>query len=200
MNRNLTQRFGLVVLLAGIALLVGPRTALAHTGVSPAHDLLHGFEHPIAGLDHLLAMFAIGLWAAQRGGGAIWFIPLTFVLAMTFGMALGMSGISISLIEPGIAASVLILGLILAAGIRLPLLTSAAIVGLFAILHGHAHGAEIPAAASALTYAAGLLAATIILHLVGISCGLAAQRLNASHLVRYAGAAIATCGLFLCTA
>ena len=198
MNRNTLQRFALVVLVAAIAVILGPRSAFAHTGVSPAHDLLHGLAHPLTGLDHMLAMFAVGLWASQRGGRAIWFVPLTFVVVMTLGAMLGMSRVSIPYVEPGIAISILILGVFIAAAVRLPLSISAAIVGLFAIAHGYAHGTEIPATASGLTYTMGFIAATILLHATGISVGLASQRLHSSQLVRYAGAAIAICGLILC--
>jgi urease accessory protein len=198
MNRNSLQRFSLLVLLAAIAVILGPRSAFAHTGVSPTHDLLHGVAHPLTGLDHVLAMFAVGLWAAQCGGRATWFVPLTFVFIMTFGAVLGMSGLSMHFVEPGIAISVLMLGVFVAAAVRLPLSMSTAIVGLFALAHGQAHGAEIPVSASALTYALGFIAATIVLHAAGISVGLASQRLHSSQLLRYAGAAIAIGGLLLC--
>lgn len=198
MNRNSLQRRGLVVLLAAIAAVLAPRSALAHTGVNPAHDLLHGLAHPLTGLDHILAMFAVGLWAAQRGGRAIWFVPLTFVLVMTLGAVLGMSGVSMHFVEPGIASSVLVLGVFVATAARLPLSISAVVVGFFALLHGNAHGAETPATASGLTYTLGFVSATIFLHLAGISVGLASHRLHSSQLVRYAGAAIAVCGLLLC--
>jgi urease accessory protein len=198
MNRNSLQRFALVVLLAVMAVILGPSTVYAHTGVSPAHDLLHGLAHPLTGLDHVLAMFAVGLWAAQRGGRAIWFVPLTFVLVMTLGATLGMSAVSIPFVESGIAISVLVLGVFVAAAVRLPLSISAAIVGLFALLHGHAHGAEIPASATGMTYVVGFILATVFLHAAGIIVGLAAHRVHSSQIVRYAGAAIAACGLFLC--
>jgi urease accessory protein len=198
MDHKSLQRFGLVVLVAAIADLLAPRSALAHTGVSTTHDLLHGLEHPLTGLDHILAMFAVGLWAAQRGGRAIWFVPLTFVLVITLGGALGMSGVSLPFVEQGIAISVLILGVFIAAAVRMPLTISAAIVGLFAISHGYAHGTEIPITASGLTYTVGFIAATFALHATGISVGLASQRLHSSQAVRYTGAAIAVCGLLLC--
>src|SRR5690349_2454575 len=149
------QRFGLIVLFTAIAVVLGPSSAFAHSGVSPAHDLLHGLEHPLTGLDHILAMFAVGLWAAGRGGGAIWLVPLTFVGVMTVGGGIGMSGFSLPFVEPGIVLSVIILGVFVAAAIRLPLSLSAAIVGLFALVHGYAHGAEIPSTASGLSYALG---------------------------------------------
>jgi urease accessory protein len=195
MNRNSLERFALVVLLAAIAVILGTSTVYAHTGISPAHDLVHGLDHPLTGLDHLLAMFAVGLWAAQRGGRAIWFVPLTFVVIMTLGAALGMSGFSIPFVEPGIAISVLVLGIFVASAVRLPLSVSAVIVGLFALLHGHAHGAEIPASTTGLTYVVGFILATVFLHATGISVGLASQRLHSSQSVRYAGATIALGGL-----
>jgi urease accessory protein len=198
MNRNSLQRFVLVVLVAAIVVILGPRSAFAHTGIGPAHDLLHGLAHPLTGLDHLIAMFAVGLWAAQRSGRAIWFVPLTFVLAMTLGATLGMSRVSIPYVEPALAISVLMLGVFVAAAVRLPLSISAVIVGLFAIAHGYAHGAEIPASASGFFYALGFAAATVLLHAAGISFGLLMQRLHASQLVRLAGIAITVCGMLLC--
>jgi urease accessory protein len=198
MNRKSVQRVGLVVLTATIAAIVGPRSAYAHIGVSPAHDLLHGFEHPLTGLDHLLAMCAVGLWAAQRGGRALWLVPLTFVSVMVVGAILGMSGVSIPFVEPGIAVSVLILGIFVASALSLPLSISAAIVGLFALLHGHAHGAEIAASAAGITYFLGFILATVFLHAAGITVGVITQRQPSLQLVQYAGAAIAACGLFLC--
>jgi urease accessory protein len=196
MNRNTLHRFASVALVAAIAVILAPRSAFAHTGVSPAHDLLHGLAHPLTGLDHLLATFAVGLWAAQRGGRAIWIVPTAFVLAMTVGASLGISRVAIPFVEPAIVISVLILGVFIAAAVKLPLSISAAIVGLFAIAHGYAHGTEIPATASGLTYTLGFIAATIVLHATGISVGLALQRLHSSQLVRYTGAAIVVCGLF----
>ena len=197
MNRNTLQRFGLLVLLAAIAIILGPNTAYAHTGVGPTHDFMHGLEHPLTGIDHICAMLAIGLWAAQRGGRAIWLVPLTFVLVMTLGSALGMSGVHLPFVEQGIVLSVILLGVFVAAAIRLPLPVSVCIVGLFAIVHGHAHGTEIPASASGFSYALGFVIVTILLHATGISVGLVSQRLRASQLVRLAGVAIAVCGLCL---
>jgi urease accessory protein len=198
MNRNSLQHFGLIVLLAVTAVILAPSSAFAHTGISPAHDLLHGLLHPLTGLDHLLAMFAVGLWATQRGGRAIWVVPLIFLLVMTLGAVLGMSDVSLPLVESGVAISVLLLGLIVAAAVKLPVSVTAAIVGIFALLHGQAHGAEIPATASVLMYAVGFVATTIVLHATGISFGLASQRRYTSRIARYAGAAIAMCGLFIC--
>lgn len=197
MIRRSLDRFGVAALLASITVALAPSSAFAHTGVGPAHDLLHGLAHPLTGLDHILAMFAVGLWAAQRGGRAIWFVPLTFVIVMTLGGSLGMSSVSLPFVEQGIVLSVIILGVFVAAAVRLPLAVSAGIVGLFALAHGYAHGAEIPSSASGLSYALGFAAATALLHAAGISFGLASQRVHTSQLVRYAGVAIAVCGLYL---
>ena len=180
-----------------IAVMLGPRSAFAHTGVGPAHDLLHGLEHPLTGLDHILAMFAVGLWATQRGGRVLWLVPLTFVFVMTLGAVLGMSGVSIPFVEQGIVLSVIILGVFVAAAVRLPLPVSACIVGLFALAHGYAHGTEIPSSASGLSYALGFAAATVLLHTAGIGFGLAMQRVHSSQAVRLAGATIALGGLFI---
>lgn len=186
-----------IALLAVVAALLGPNTALAHPSAGPVHDLLHGFEHPLTGLDHICAMFAVGLFAAQRGRRALWLVPLTFILVMTFGAALGMSGIALPFVEQGIGLSVIILGVLVAAAVPMSLPLSALIVGLFALAHGHAHGTEIPATATGLTYIAGFVAATALLHAAGISVSLFTQRLNSTQLVRLTGATIAACGLYL---
>lgn len=139
--------------------------ALAHPGHESA-SFLSGFNHPLGGLDHLLAMLAVGLYAAQQAGRARWSLPAGFVLAMLLGAALGASGIRLPAVEAGIAASVLVLGLLLAFAVRLPLAASLPLVALFALFHGHAHHAEM-GAASLLTYAIGFALATALLHAVG---------------------------------
>src|SRR5579863_3698485 len=127
---------------------------LAFVGSAAAHPvpgaagLTAGFAHPLSGLDHVLAMVAVGLWAAQLGGRALWLVPASFVGFMTLGGALGMAGVHLPMVEAGILASVLILGILIAAAAQLPLAASVAVTGLFAIFHGHAHGTEIPLAAS----------------------------------------------------
>lgn len=183
------------ILLA--ALFTLPAIANAHTGAGSAHGFVHGFEHPILGLDHLLAMLAIGLWAAQTGGRALWAVPLTFVGTMAIGGALGMAGISLPFIEPGITLSVLLLGLMVAFAVRLPLAAAVPLVAGFAMLHGHAHGVEMPPDASGLTYVAGFLIATAALHIAGIGIGMGIQRAAKAPLVRATGAAIAIAGVAL---
>jgi len=145
-------------------------------------------------------MVAVGLWAAQRGGRAIWLVPLAFVTVMAVGGLLGMAAISIPFVEPGIVASVLVLGVMVAAAVRLPLVASTMLVGLFALFHGHSHGAEMPETAAGLVYGLGFIVSTALVHLCGIGLGLAAKRFGTAQLVRYAGGAIAACGLYLCVA
>jgi urease accessory protein len=176
---------------------LAPVLAQAHPGHGPASGFMSGLNHPLHGLDHILAMVAVGLWAAQLGGRSLWAVPATFVSVMILGGALGMMGVPLPMVETGILLSVLALGLLIAAAARLPLAASMVIVGLFALFHGHAHGTEIPLAASGLSYGFGFVAATTLLHTAGIGLGLAAQKLASARAIRYAGAAIALCGLCL---
>lgn len=172
-------------------LLAASAGAAAH----PFHPLgtgfAAGFTHPFAGLDHLLAMVAVGLWAAQFGGRWLWAIPLAFVGAMLAGGALGFAGLTLPLLEPMIAASVLALGLLTMFRIRLHA-AGLALVAAFALFHGVAHGAELPVADAALPYAAGFTVATALLHALGLAAGL--QLKNAA---RWAGAPIALAGGWL---
>lgn len=178
-----------------------PSLAQAHPGVpGHTHGFGNGLSHPLTGLDHLCAMIAVGLWAAQRGGRALWLVPLTFVSIMVTGGILGMGGMGIPYVEQGIAASVLVLGIFIAAAVRLPLWASMAIVGLFALFHGYAHGAEMPDTASGFAYGIGFVVATASLHLSGIALGITAQRFASAQWVRCAGGAIAACGVYLCFA
>ena len=191
-----TSRFQRSLIL--LALIFIPSLAQAHPGhLGHTAGWANGLLHPVSGLDHICAMIAVGLWAAQRGGRAIWIVPLTFVSVMALGGLLGMNGVRVPLAEQGIAASVLVLGLLIAAAVRLPLATSVLVVGIFAVFHGYAHGAEMPPTASGLTYGLGFMAATAGLHLCGISAGLMTQRLGSTRLVRYAGVIIAAFGLYL---
>jgi len=163
-------------------------------------DLFTGVEHPFSGLDHILAMVAVGLWAAQLGGRALWSIPLTFVLTMAAGGALGFLGVPLPMVELGIASSVVVLGVLVALASRLPLAVSMVLVGLFALFHGYAHGAEMAAESSALWYGLGFMLATATLHAIGIGMALAAGRGVPARLVRVGGAAIAASGMLLLAA
>jgi urease accessory protein len=176
-----------------------PALAQAHPGL-PAHSqsFISGAAHPLSGLDHLLAMIAVGIFAAQRGGRALWQIPLAFVSVMAAGGILGMTGMGpIPLIEQAIAASVLVLGFLIASSSQLPLRAIVPLVGLFALFHGYAHGAEMPAMASGLIYGTGFLITTVFLHLCGIAVGFAVQRRGSVKMVRTAGCAIASVGVWL---
>ena len=195
MNRSVFLRTIVVVLGALL-----PTFAHAHVGLGEAGGFLHGLTHPTSGLDHVLAMLAVGLWAAQTGGRSIWAVPLTFVGVMALGGALPMLGIGLPFVERGILLSVLLLGVLIAASVRLPLWLGSGMVGLFALWHGHAHGAEMPALASGIDYALGFMLATALLHVIGIAFGLGMQRRAREYVIRAAGASIALCGIYLSAA
>jgi urease accessory protein len=182
---------------AAAALIALSDAALAHTGTGATGGFAHGFVHPIGGLDHVLAMVAVGLYAALLGGRALWLVPATFVGAMAVGGALAMAGLALPYGEIGIALSVIALGLAVALRISLPTLVAMALAGLFAIFHGHAHGAEMPDA-SGLAYAAGFMLATALLHGVGVGLGLLAGWLSERggwHAAQAAGGAMAVAGV-----
>jgi urease accessory protein len=184
------------VLFSLLAITLVSQSAFAHPG-HIEHSLAGGLSHPLLGVDHILAMLAIGLWAAQLGGRAVWAIPAAFVALMAAGGALGFSGVVLPGVEAGIAASVLALGLLLATAVKVPLSAGIPLAALFAIFHGHAHGTELSAGMSAAPYAAGFMLSTIALNLIGIGLGVTFKRLNAAQLLRYSGAAISVCGLLL---
>lgn len=194
MRQSIFSKYGLWM-LAFLGMMSS--AAEAHTLGLPHMDFAVGFSHPFSGLDHLLAMVAVGLWASQLGGRALWRVPLTFVLTMTVGGALGFAGISLPMVELGIAGSVLILGALVALALRLPLAASIGLVGLFAIFHGYAHGAEMAAESSAFWYSLGFVLATALLHGVGIGFGLAARSSASMQWLRAGGAAIAASGIIL---
>ncbi|MDB6065436.1 MAG: urease accessory protein [Pedosphaera sp.] len=196
-NRHTSFKFKLAAVAALFALT--PMLAQAHHLPGQVSGFASGLSHPVLGLDHILVMLGVGLWAAQLGGRSLWLVPATFVSLMTVGGALGMMGVHVPMVETGILASVLVLGILIAAAARLPLAVSMGVVGLFAIFHGHAHGTEIPAAASGFSYAMGFVLATAGLHACGIGLGLAAQKQLPARLpvMRLAGAAIAVAGICL---
>lgn len=189
---------------AGIAaatlIAIAPASAWAHTGVGATHGIVNGFAHPLLGWDHLLAMLAVGIYSAQRGGRAVWLLPATFVTVMAIGGILGIAGVSLPGVETGILASVLVLGALIALAVRFPIMAGMAVVGLFAIFHGHAHGTEMPHAASAVGYAIGFCSATALLHIGGIALPALLRRTigeNQVRWTRYAGAGISLAGLIL---
>ena len=197
MKLRLTALYGLA---AAAALL--PTAALAHTGVGHTNGFMHGFAHPISGLDHILAMVMVGVFAWQLGGRALWLVPTTFVLVMALGGLLGMAGVGVPYIETGIALSVVVLGAVVALGVKAPVAMAMGFVGLFAIFHGHAHGAEMPEDAGGVAYAAGFMIATALLHAAGIGIGLLIGKASESYgpaVVRSAGGAAAVAGVGLLT-
>jgi urease accessory protein len=189
--------------LLAAALVLVPSLALAHPGLpGHTHDLANGFLHPLGGIDHVLAMVAVGVLAAQLGGRALWLVPASFVAMMAVAGLAGMSGVGLPLTEVGIASSIIVLGGAVALRLAIPVAAAMALVGFFAIFHGYAHGLETPAMASGLLYGLGFVAATAMLHGLGIGIGLAVGRLEAGHgrqLVRIAGSAAAVIGVVLLT-
>ena len=160
-------------LLVTIALLLAPSVAFAHPGHGEGGSLLAGFIHPFSGIDHLLAMTAVGLFAAHLGGRALWAVPATFVAMMALGGVFGAAGVSLPFAETAIALSVLVFGFVIFSGMTPPVLAAMALVGIFAIFHGHAHGTEMPVGGSGVDYGIGFMVATTLLHGFGITLGLA---------------------------
>lgn len=191
-NKSLQLSLGV---LCGFLLL--PLTAIAHTGVGETTGLMHGMTHPISGADHLFAMLAVGIWAAQSGGRAIWAVPATFVIVMILGGVLGFTGVNVPFIEEGILVSVLVLGVLIAGAFKFPVVIGAMIVALFAVFHGHAHGTEMPLAINAISYGIGFSLSTALLHFIGISAGIWLQKLNLDVINRFVGGAIALGGFYL---
>lgn len=171
-----------------------PATASAHSETGTVGGFVSGFKHPIGGLDHIVAMVAVGLWGAFLGGRAMWMLPVVFPVVMAFGGALGVLGVPFPAVETGIAVSGVILGLMVACALKPPLWMAAVIVGFFAIFHGVAHGRELPQAANALTYAVGFVISTGLLHLSGIALGLLVRWPWGRITVRLGGIAIALVG------
>ncbi|MDE3083773.1 MAG: HupE/UreJ family protein [Verrucomicrobiota bacterium] len=167
-----------------------------HAGHELTWDFSGGFAHPLSGWDHLIAMIAVGLWAAQLGGRARWLVPTAFLGAMALGAVYGQTFGSVPGIEQGIAASVFVLGLLIAAAVRLPVAASMALVGVFAIFHGMAHGAEIPGTASGLTYGVGFVAATALLQAAGVGLGSLLTRFS-EQAPKIAGLLVAASGAAL---
>ena len=190
------RRFLIVVWCIGVALL--PSVAAAHTGVhyfGHGDSFVGGFLHPILGADHLLAMVAIGLWAAYLGGSALLVVPLAFVGMMIAGAALGANGFHLPAVDQTIAVSLVVFGLMICTLARLPLGVAAAIVGLFAMFHGYAHGAEMPDLARPLFYGAGFVLATVLLLGLGVVIGRVCRQSIPDLVVRGVGAAVVMFGI-----
>jgi len=169
--------------------------AFAHTGIGAhGNGFMAGFMHPLMGLDHMLAMLGVGIWAAQLGKRAIWLVPAAFVAVMIGGAALALSGAPMPMVEFGIAGSVLVIGGLIALGARMPVALAMSLVGAFALFHGHAHGTELPGFAHPAAYGAGFVAATALLHAAGLGIAYLVRRHAAKLPFRIAGAMMAAVG------
>jgi len=191
MRRSLAKRT-----LVGVSLATLSFPALAHVEKGQAAGFLSGLAHPVSGLDHVLAMVAVGLWGAQLGAPAIWLLPVTFPIVMALGGLLGLLGVPLPGVEIGIAGSAILLGAAVMTERRVPLYAAAALVGFFAVFHGHAHGTELPPGQSGLLYSLGFVVATGCLHAIGIAIG-AIHRWPAGRIaLRVAGGVVGIGGVF----
>ena len=189
-----------LVLLAVVILTVAASPALAHTVAGPVSGLSAGFGHPLGGVDHVLAMVAVGILAAQLGGKSVWFVPASFIGMMIVGGLLGINGLAIPLVEIGIVGSVVVLGLVIAVGRHMRMGLAMALVGLLAVFHGHAHGTEMPVSASGIEYGIGFVIATTGLIAMGVGLRVGGQKIAdriAPIAARATGGAIAATGAFL---
>jgi urease accessory protein len=191
----MTRPLSLRLLVVSTLVLAGGENLLAHEQTGTARGFLTGFVHPLSGLDHVVAMVAVGLWGAQLGPPALWLLPVTFPMVMAFGGFLGLIGIALPGVEIGIALSALLLGVMVATEAKVPLVTAAVLVGFFAIFHGHAHGTELPAGQSGLAYSIGFVVATGLLHGVGIAIGVVHRWQPGRIALRVAGAVVAMAGV-----
>jgi len=181
-----------------LALLLLTQAAHAHSDHGAAGGFVSGLTHPVTGPDHVVAMVAVGLWGAFLGKRAMWALPVIFPMVMALGGALGVLGVPLPFVEAGIALSGVVLGLMVLFVVKPPLWVAAALVGIFAVFHGHAHGTELPESASPLTYAIGFVISTGLLHLCGIGFGMLTKWPAGVIAVRGGGAVIAVIGaLFL---
>ena len=187
-----TLKLSLVALITALPALV-----FAHAGHEHTSSFMTGFLHPMGGFDHLLAMFAVGLWAASLGGRAVLAVPMAFVATMLLGGGLAVAGMAVPFIEQGILLSVIVMGALLVGAARFPAIICAAIAGVFALFHGAAHGLEMPLNANGMEYAAGFALATIALHLVGLGFGQVFARLQTPMVSRLVGSIIAIAGVVM---
>lgn len=181
----------LALWIAGLSLISSP--LLAHTG-EDVGGLFAGLSHPIGGLDHVVAMIAVGLWGGILGRPALWMLPIAFPVMMAIAGAFGAAGVPLPGVETGIALSGIVLGAMVLFSVQVPLTVAMALVGVFAVFHGHAHGAELPASVNPMAYALGFVISTGLLHLCGIAVGSLGKWPVGRVLVRAAGAAIALAG------
>jgi urease accessory protein len=193
--RNSCKRFmPLPQAVAALLVFLFSSPAYAHPDGGASSGLVHGLIHPFSGLDHVCAMVAVGLWAAQVGGCAVWRLPLTFVSVMALGGLLGMANIPVSFVEAGVVASLLVLGMMVATAARFPLQVCAAIIAVFAFFHGYVHGTESPLNHPGVAYVAGFVLSTSMLHITGLGMAWIIREIGRPAWIRLAGAAIMLCG------
>jgi len=193
MERITLQR---ILVALCLVLVLTPHAASAHIVAGEAVGFWSGFSHPISGLDHVLAMVAVGIWGAQLGRPAIWVLPITFPLIMACGGFLGLVGIPLPGTEIGIALSGIVLGTAVLTAFRAPLVLTALVVGTFGLFHGHAHGAEMPPGHNPLLYSLGFVLATGLMHATGITIGLLHRWHWGQYAIRFAGVVVLAGGLF----
>ncbi len=181
-------------MLRFVLLMLCATAAHAHAERAAAGGFVTGILHPLLGVDHLLAMVAVGIWGATLGAPLIWALPVAFPLLMVVGGVLGIAAVALPHVEVGIAMSVLLLGLAILADWRAPIVIALALVALFGILHGHAHGTELPASASPAAYSAGFVLTTGLLHLCGIALGMLHSTRAGPMVLRTCGGVIALAG------
>ena len=193
LRRRETQHIPIAFLTV---LLLAPVTAWAHVESGQAGGFVSGLSHPVSGLDHVLAMIAVGLWGAQLGAPAVWLLPVAFPMMMAFGGMLGLMGIPVPGIEIGIAVSGIVLGALILGEKKMPLIAALLIVAFFAIFHGHAHGTELEAGQNAMLYSLGFVICTGTLHGIGIAMGLVHRWQFGRLALRGAGSLVMAGGLF----
>lgn len=196
MKKELRCLNSLVWLLVLAGYLIFTPSAYAHVQQGQAVSFMTGLEHPWSGLDHILAMVAVGLWGAQLGNPAIWILPITFPLVMSLGAMMGLVGIPLPGIEIGIAVSAIVLGIMVLGEVRPKLIVAAILVGCFAVFHGHAHGTELPTGQNGLLYSMGFVFATGCLHAIGVGIGLIHRWPLGKLALRGSGGLIAAMGIF----
>ena len=191
------RRISSVIILATVVLPMLALSAVAHTdhGAVASGGFISGLTHPLFGWDHVAAMVAVGLWGAFLGRPAIWLLPVVFPLVMALAAAAGIVGVPLPAVETGIAASAVVLGLLVALAVRPPLWVAAVVVGTFAIFHGHAHGTELPTAANPFAYAVGFVISTGLLHAAGIAFGMLMTLRRGELAVRGGGGLISLAGV-----
>jgi urease accessory protein len=185
-----------VIAVTPIAALFIGGAADAHMGTGLAGGFASGFKHPLTGLDHLLAMFSVGLWGGFLGRPLIYALPVVFPAVMVGGAVLGMLNVPMPSVEVGIALSVLILGACIAFSVKAPIWAASLVVASFAVFHGYAHGKELPSAADPIGYSVGFVLATGLLHVLGIGLGFLKDRPGGGIAIRGLGALISATGVW----